>query len=203
MKMKPFNCLLLVLSFSLAASIHWFAQSYCETIKCKNAEITPFIPVLAGRNLHMSQTPSHQRRDAWPTNCTPLMTLILPLFFYTSGTLALVLNFEVGHFARHFLFLSFFLPFGVATKGIHSTQLHCYISFLSFVRLTTCFFCFFLSSRGRLLDSHKRRLLCLHIQHATRCLFERRIPVSLSEAAVSGFYLSISPQKISEKVEWL
>ena len=28
--LKPFNCLRPVLSFSLATSIHWFTQSYCE-----------------------------------------------------------------------------------------------------------------------------------------------------------------------------
>ena len=75
-------------------------------------------------------------------------------------------------------------------KGIHSTQLCCHISFLSFLRLTNCFF----SSRGRLQDSRKRRLFCLHIQHTTRCLFERRTPVSSSEAAVCEFCLSISLQ---------
>ena len=37
--------------------------------KCNNnnVKITPFIPVLAGWNLHMSQTPSYERWDAWPT----------------------------------------------------------------------------------------------------------------------------------------
>ena len=78
--------------------------------------------------------------------------------------------------------------FGVAMKGIHSTQLRCHISFLSFVPLTTRFS----SSRGRLLDSRKRRLFCMHTQHATRCLFERRTLVGSSEAAVCGFCLSIS-----------
>ena len=96
------------------------------------------------------------------------------------------LNFEVGHFARHFLFLSFC----VAMKGIQFIQLRCHISFLSFTRLTT----YFLSSRIRLLNSRKCRLFRLHIQHTTRCLFERRTPVCSSEAAVCGFCLSISLQ---------
>ena len=120
-------------------------------------------------------------------------TLILLFIFYTSGTpharhIALVLTFEVGHFACHFLLLSFFLPLDIAMKGIHSTQLHCHISFLLFIQLTTCF----LSRRGQLLDSHKCRLFCLHIQYATHCLFEWWTPVSLSEATVCGFCLSIS-----------
>ena len=56
--------------------------------KCNNnnnAEITPFIPILAGWNLHISQTPSHQRQDMWPTNCIP-KDAHASVFFYTSGT---------------------------------------------------------------------------------------------------------------------
>ena len=53
-------------------------------------------------------------------------------FFFLYFRYSFVLNFEVGHFACHFLFLSFFLPFDVAVKGIQSTQLCCHISFLSF-----------------------------------------------------------------------
>ena len=177
--------------FSLSASIHWFAQSYCEATKCNNnnAEITHFIPVLAGRNLYMSQTPSHQRWDAWPKNCSPKDThtsvfSILPAL-HTKDTFTLVLNFEVSHFICPFLLLSFFLPFGVAMKGIQFTQLRCHISFLSFIQLTTCF----LSSRGRLLDLRKRRLFCLHIQHSNSCLFERRTLFGSSEAAVCEFCL--------------
>ena len=135
-----------------------------------NAEITPFIPVLAGWNLHMSQTLSHQRRDVWPINCTPKDAHASVFFFYTSGTP------HARHICTHFelwgrpfcwlLLASFFLPFGVAMKGIQSLQLRCHISFLSFVWLTTCF----LSSQEQLLNSHKHQLFCLHIQHATRCL---------------------------------
>ena len=44
-----------------------------------------YIPVLAGRTLHMSQTSSHQRRDGWPTNCTP-KDAHASVFFYTSAT---------------------------------------------------------------------------------------------------------------------
>ena len=151
------------------------------------------IPVLAVQNLHISQTPSQQRRDAWPTNCTP-KDAHASVFFYTSSTphaRHIRTRFEL--WGRPFcssLLASFCLPFGVATKGIYSTQLHCHISFLSFVWLTTCF----LPSQGWLLDSCKCRLFCLHIQYATHCLFEQRTPVSSSEAAVCRFCLSISLQ---------
>ena len=40
----------------------------------------------------------------------------------------------------NWLVTSFFLSFCVAMKAIQFTQLHCHISFLSFVWLTTCFF---------------------------------------------------------------
>ena len=77
---------------------------------------------------------------------------------YTQDTL--VLNFEIGHFARHFLFHSF----SVAMKGIQFTQLHCHISFLLFIWLTTCF----LSSCGLArFTPCKQWLFRLHIQHAT------------------------------------
>ena len=106
--------------------------------------------------LHMLQTPSHLRRDAWHTNCTPKdahasVFSIFPVL-HTQVTFALVLNFDIGHFARDFLLLSFFL-LALLWKEFNSQGLRCHISFLSFVRLTACF----LSSRGRLLDSRKRR----------------------------------------------
>ena len=61
----------------------------------------------------MSRTPSHQRRDVWPTNCTHKDSHA-SIFFYTSGTsharyIHTRFNFEVGHFTCHFLLLSFFL----------------------------------------------------------------------------------------------
>ena len=114
-------------------------------------------------------------------------------FFYTSGNLharhiraifELCSSLCSSLLARHFSFLSF----GVAMKGIQFTQLRCHISFLSFTRLTICF----LSSRGRLLNSRKRRLFRRDIQLATRCLFERWTPVGSPEAAVCWFCLSIS-----------
>ena len=120
---------------------------------------------------------------------------VLPVL-HMQDTFTLVSNFEVGHFTCHFL-LSFFLSFGVAMKGILSTQLHCHISFLSFVWLTTCF----LSSQGQLLDLRKCHLFCLHIQHTTCCLFERRTPVGSLAAAVCGCCLSISLQLIKQNVQ--
>ena len=116
---------------------------------------------------------------------TYILHSVLPAL-QTQDTFTLILNFEVGHFACHFLLLSF----GIAMKGIQSSQLCYHISFLSFIRLTTCF----LSSWGWLLDSCKRRLFCLHIQHATHRPFEQRTPVGSSEAAVCGFCFSISLQ---------
>ena len=83
------------------------------------------------------------------------------------------------------LVTSCFFFFSVVMKGIQFTQLCCHISFLSF---TTCF----LSSHGRLLNSRKHRLFCLHILHMTCCLFERQTPVGSSETAVCEFCLSIS-----------
>ena len=50
---------------------------------------------------------------------------VLPVL-YTQDTFAPFLNFKVGHFVRHFLFLSF----DVAMKGIQFTQLRCHISSL-------------------------------------------------------------------------
>ena len=50
-----------------------------------------------------------------------------------------------------------------------------------------------LYSHGWLLDSHKCWLFRLHIQHFTCCLFEQQNQVGSLEAAVCGFYLSISP----------
>ena len=129
----------------------------------------------------------------------PPRTLMLQFFFfgffYASGTpQARQVSTRFRLWGRPFhssllasFFLSFFLPFGVAMKAIHSAQLPYHISFLSFIR----FICS-LSSRGRLLNPHKRRLLCLHIQHSSSCLFEQWSPVSSLEAAACMFCLSIS-----------
>ena len=116
-------------------------------------------------------------------SCFHFFPLLLAL--HMQDTFMLILNFEVGHFTR-----CFFLPFGAAMKGIHSTQLCCHISFLSFVQLTTCF----LSNQRQLLNSRKCQLFCLHIQHTTHGLFEQRTLVSSSEAAVCRFCLLISLQ---------
>ena len=187
--LKPFNCLRLVLSFSLVMSIH---SILLWNNKCNNnnAEITPFIPVLAGWNLHMSQTLSHQRRDSWPINCTPKdahasgFFSILPAL-HTQDTFMLILNFEVGHFACHLLLSVFLLVLLWKEFNPHSFLVTFHFSFMC---LTTCFS----FSWVRLLDSCKRRLFCPHIQHATHCLFERQTLDGSSEVAVCKFCLSIS-----------
>ena len=80
-------------------------------------------------------------------------------------------------------------------KGIQFIQLRFHIPFLSF---TLVHYVFFLSSRGQLLNSCQRRLFCLHIQHVTRCLYERRTRVGSSETAVCRSCLSISLQIVCE-----
>ena len=143
----------LFLSFSsllLAASIHWFAQSCCESTNAPQQCLDYFFytgfgwpkfayvanPVPPGTR-HMTYKLHFQQRSCFRFSILSVL--------YMQDTFALVLNFMVGHFARHFLFLSS----GVAMKGIKFTQLHCHIWFLCFIQFTTCF----LSSRGRLLDS--------------------------------------------------
>ena len=74
----------LSLSFSLTCHLQ-NTGSRNSTVKQQmphnNADISSFILVLVDRNLHTSQTTSHQRRDTWPTNYTP-RTLMLS-FYYT------------------------------------------------------------------------------------------------------------------------
>ena len=134
--LKPFNCFLPVLSlyFALTCRVNTLVHSVLLwSNKCNNnnAKITPFIPVQAGSNLHMSQTPSHQTRDPRPTNCTPkdAQTSVfstLPVL-HTQDTFAPVLNFEVGHFVRHFLVLSFFWCC-YERNSIHTASLSHFIS---------------------------------------------------------------------------
>ena len=116
--LKPFNCLLLVLSlsFSLTCCINTLVRSVLLwSNKCNNnnnAEITPFIPVLAGGNLHMSQT-LPTRDETCNLQMALSRMLMLPFFsilpvLHMQDILTLVLNFEEGHFVRHLLLLSFF-----------------------------------------------------------------------------------------------
>ena len=100
-------------------------------------------------------------------------------FFYTLGIP------HTRHICTRFELWS--RPFHLSLEGVQFTQLCCHISFFSFVRLII----YFLSRRGRLLNSCKCQLFCLHIHHTTH-LFERQTSVGLSEAAVCRFYLSIS-----------
>ena len=174
---------------SLAASIHWFAQSCCEATNASQQCWDYFLPVVADRNLHMLQTPSHQRRDAWPTNCTP-NDAHSSVFLYFQYSICKT-------HSRHFrtfrwailLVTSCFFRCCYERNSIYKASLSHFISVVH-----SAHHLFFLSSRRRLLDSGKRRLFCLHIQHATRCLFERRTPVGSLEAAVCRSCLSISLQ---------
>ena len=115
-RMKPFNCLQPVLSFSLAASIHWFTQSYCAAT---NARTTTMLRLLLLYQFWLAEICiCHKPRPTRDKMCDPQIAppraLMLPFFsillaLYTQDTFVLVLNFEVGHFACHFLLLSFFL----------------------------------------------------------------------------------------------
>ena len=148
----------------------------------------------------MSQTPSHLRWDAWPTNCIS-NNPHASIFFYTSSTphaKHICTSLELWDRPFCLSLLAFFHFFGVAMKGIQFTQLCCHILFLLFARIITCF----LSNRGRLLDSRKCWLYCQHIQHATRCLFEQWTLVGSLEAAVCGFYLSISLHDIKVNYQY-
>ena len=127
----------------------------------------------------MSQIPSPHRWDAWPTNCTSKDDHA-STFLYTSSTLhARYIHARFELWGRPFclsLLASFFLLVLLWKEFIP----HSFVVTFHFPpRLTI----YSLSSQGRLLDSHKCRLFCLHIQHSTCCLFERRTTVSYSDGS--------------------
>ena len=127
--------------------------------------------------------------------------LMLPFFsilpvLHTQDTFTLVWNFEVGHFTCHFLLLSFFLPSFLLVLLWKEFDPHSFVVAFHFSRSFGSPPVFILPSRGRLLDSRKCWLFCLHIEHATHCLFVWRTPVGSSEAAVCRFFLSISLQHL-------
>ena len=117
---KPFNCFLpvlfLFLSLLLATSIHWFAESYCEatnaTTKLRLLLLYQFW-LAEICTCHKPRPTRDETRDlqiALPM--TPMLLFCLFVFsillvLHTQDTLGLVSNFEIGHFARHFLLLSF------------------------------------------------------------------------------------------------
>ena len=173
-KLKLFNCSLPVLSLcfflplSLTCCINTLVcrillwSNQCPSPQCffytgsgwlKFAYVTNPIPP---ETKYVTYKLHSQRRSCFRFS--------ILLVLYTQDTFTPFPNFEVGHFAHYFLFLSF----GVAMKEIQFTQLHCHISFLLFTQLTTCF----LSSCRQLLNSCKCWLFHLHIQHDTRCLFK-------------------------------
>ena len=102
-----------VLSFSLAASIHWFTQFYCEATNTTMLRLL-FLYQFWLAKICICHKPGPTRDETHDLQITPPRTLMLPFFsilpaLHTQDTFSLVLNFEVGHFTRHFLLLSFFL----------------------------------------------------------------------------------------------
>ena len=89
--LESFNCLQLVLSFSLAVSIHWFAQSYCEAI---NVTTTTMVRLLLLYLFWLAEIcichwlcPT--RDETCDLQIAPPRMLMLPFFFfffYASGT---------------------------------------------------------------------------------------------------------------------
>ena len=149
--LKSFNCSPPVLSLSvsflslllsLAESIHWFAQFCCLATKYPSRQC--FLYTGFGRLQFAyvaNPVPPETRRMTYKLHSQRRLhfRFFILQVLYTQDTFAPFGNFQVSHFARHFLFLSF----GVAMKGIQFTKLRCHISFLSFTRFITCFFCFF------------------------------------------------------------
>ena len=114
--MKPFNCLQPVLSFSLATSIHRFAQSYCEATNATTTTILRLLLLyqfwLAEISICHKPCPTRDEiRDLQSALPRTLMLLFFSILLalHIQDTFALILNFDIGHFARHFLF-AFFLP---------------------------------------------------------------------------------------------
>ena len=89
---KPFHCWLPVLSpflsLSLAVSIHWFAQSYCEAT---NATTTMLRLLLLYQfwlaEIGICHKPRPTKDETHDLQIALPRILILPFFFYTSGTL--------------------------------------------------------------------------------------------------------------------
>ena len=165
---------------SFAMSINWFTR-FCSAI---NNQI--HLPTMLLLYWFLADWNLHMREDAVLTNCTP-KNAHASVFFCTSGILharyiRAIFELQGRPFCSSFL-VSFFLSFFrccYERNSIHTASLSHFI-FCSLGSPPVLF----LSSRVRLLNSRKR-------QHATRGLFERWIPVGLSETAVCGFCLSIS-----------
>ena len=144
-------------------------------------------PVLWLTEICMSQTPSHQRWDTLPINCTPKdahASVFFPYFWHSTCKTHLC-SFWTLRWAILVVTCFFFSPFLPSfwccyeRNSIHTASLS---HFISLVRPTH----HLLSSRGQLLDWHKRQLFCPHIQHATR-LFEQQTPVRRQWSVVSAF----------------
>ena len=174
----------LVLSFSLAISKHSSAQSYCE------ATILRLLLFYTSSGqlkfaCHKFRPTRDEMRDQ---QITPPRTLMLPFFFF------FFLYFRHSRSkTRSCLFWRPFASFFFLVLLWKEFILHSFVVTFHFSHLSSSP-PVFLSSWGWWLDLHKCRLFCLHIQHTTHCLFEWQTLVSWLEAAVCGFYLSISLQ---------
>ena len=127
--LKPFNCL----SFSLAMSIHSFAQSYCEATYATIMQRLLLLYRFWLAEICICHKP-RQRQDARPTNCTSkdahASVFSILLTSHTQDTFVLVLNFGVGHFARHFLLLYFFPLYCYERNSFHTASLSHFISLI-------------------------------------------------------------------------
>ena len=103
-----------VLSFSLAASMHWFIQTYCETTNATIMLRLLFLYQFWLAKIFICHKPCPTRDKTSdlqiaPLECSCFCFFSILLALHMQVTFSLVLNFEVGHFTCHFLLLSFFL----------------------------------------------------------------------------------------------
>ena len=179
-------------SLSLAVSIHWFTQSYCEAINA----ITTMLRLLLLYQFWLAKIcichkPRPFRAKTRDLQIALPRTLMLPFFFFLyfwySTCKTHLRLFRTLRLAILLITSCFFLLV-LLWKEFNS---HNFVVTFHF----SCSFSsppVFLSSQGRLLDSRKRWLFCLHIQYNTCCLFEWWTSVGSSEA-VCGVCLLISP----------
>ena len=115
----------LSLTLTWNVNTHWFVR-FCSKVNQQNCPSTQcFFYTGSWLTEICIWDETWGLQIALPTTLTLLFFFVL-LVLYTQDTFTPFLNFKVGHFARHFLFLSF----GVAMKGIQFTQLCYHISSL-------------------------------------------------------------------------
>ena len=143
--LKTFNCLRPVLSFSLAGSIHWFVQSYCEATNAITTILRLLLlylfwlaEICICHKIRPTRDETHDLRIA------PSETLLLPIFsilpaLHTQVTFMFALNFEVGNFAHRFLLLSFFLSYFVVifyfSRSSGTRLIEFYIALIPFEKI--------------------------------------------------------------------